>query len=184
MPYDPDLHHRRSVRLRGYDYTRTGAYFVTICAHGRECLFGEMRANVMHLGPLGEIATAAWQDIPRHFPAVEIDAMVVMPNHLHGIIMLAETNLGAKHFPLENASPLQQTGNPRGTHPGSLAAIIQNYKSIAARKINAVRGAPGARVWQRNYYEHIVRDEADLRRIREYVEHNPATWAKDPLFGP
>lgn len=176
MPYDSQFHHRRSIRLRGYDYTSAGAYFVTICAQGRECLFGEVSGGWMRLGTLGECVASVWQAIPDHFPGVELDARVVMPNHMHGIIVL----VGAKHLrSAANASPLRGS---HGTQPASLAAIIQNFKSVSTRKINVARGTPGARVWQRNYYEHVVRGEADLRRIHDYIAHNPAKWETDRLY--
>jgi len=178
MSYDPNRHHRRSIRLRGYDYTRAGMYFVTICAKDRECLLGEVAGGEMRVNRQGEIVAAYWQAMPRHFSNLELDAFVIMPNHMHGIIMI----VGAKHLPqFPNASPLRSSQPPHGTQPASLAAIVQNFKSVSARKINLARGTPGAPVWQRNYYEHIVRNQADLQRIREYVANNPLKWDLDQL---
>ena len=103
MPYDPGRHHRRSIRLRGYDYTSAGAYFITICAHRRECLFGEVVDGVMRLNVYGRVVDACWQAIPDHFPHVMLDVYVIMPNHVHGIIAIVDDPpVGARH-----ASPLE-----------------------------------------------------------------------------
>ena len=187
MPYDPRKHHRRSIRLRGWDYTWPGAYFVTICTHDGECLFEDPT--------LRQVVETMWQRIPRHFPHVRLDEFVVMPNHVHGIVWIVD-NVGARHsrgpssptsaIPSDepaqskkqlsgNASPLR----PRGVVPGSLGAVIGNFKSVTARRINRVRKTPGAPVWQRNYYEHIIRNERELNAIRQYIRDNPARWAED-----
>lgn len=184
--YDPLRHHRRSIRLKGYDYASAGAYFVTMCVHGRECVLGEVVEGEMRLNDFGLAANACWHGLPRHFCNVAVDALIIMPNHIHGIVVLVEGALGkGEAFAVQepgisgplpaNASPLR----PIGTQPGSLGAIIQNFKSIAARKINALRGTPGLQVWQRNYYEHIVRDERELNAIRQYIADNPLKWALD-----
>lgn len=148
----------------------------------------------MHLNDAGEIARRCWEDIPHHFPSVELDAFVVMPNHMHGIIVITGPCKGeASDFdrsrntqiPGSDASPLRP--RPNGTQPGSLPAIVQNFKSVSTRKINAARGAPGTPVWLRNYYEHIVRNEQELMAIREYILGNPAQWDDDennPLLLP
>jgi len=167
-----DFRGRRSIRIPGHDYTEAGAYF----ARGR-----------MNVTFLGEIASACWRAIPFHFGNVTLDAWVAMPDPVHGVIFIRGGEaFGTSPEPKEevlppNASPLPT--RPRGTAPRSVAAIIQNYKSLSARRINRWRGTPGARVWQRNYYEHVVRDEEDLGRIREYILANPAAWeqgAEDP----
>jgi putative transposase len=295
--FDPSRHHRRSIRLPGYDYRSAGAYFVTICTHQRELLFEDP--------VLRRVAEALWQRIPRHFPHVQLDAWVVMPNHVHGILVIAgDTTRGeasqenvpstdpmvssgtesAGQLIAGDASPLRQRGagsspenvssmdviapgeadlaeqavvgdtsrgeasaenvpsmdplasdgtvsaeqgvtgdaspllphrragsspenvssmdviapgetdsaeqsiagdasplreRPTGLAPGSLGAIVGNFKSVTARRINRVRGTPGAPVWQRNYYEHVVRDERALNAIRQYIADNPARWAWD-----
>lgn len=188
MPYDPQKHHRRSIRLKGYNYTRPGMYFVTICVQNRECLFGNVVGGEMRLNDWGQAVMAVWEELDRHFPRLTLDASIVMPNHMHGILMLG----GAAGRRTGEASAIQTPYNsetpgadasplPNGTQPGSLAAIVQNFKSVSARRINALRGTPGARLWQRNYWEHIIRDEADLARIREYIHNNPLRWAEDGL---
>ena len=176
--YDPDKHHRRSIRLRGYDYARPGAYFVTICTRERECLFGDVVDGAMILNESGRVVESCWQILPRHFPHVRLDAFVVMPNHVHGLIVLTDfpsrPRLGGRGEALAaNASPLQ------GTKPGSLGAIVQNFKSVTTRKINPIRGTPGMPLWQRNYYEHIIRNEDEWNEIRTYIAENPLRWELD-----
>ena len=164
-------HNRKSIRLKEWDYTEPGAYFVTICTHRREHLFGRVVDGVMELNELGEIVRACWDELPTHFPRVELDAFVVMPNHVHGIIVImADDIVGATH-----ASPL----HPRGPAPHSLGAIVGSFKSAVTRRINILRGTPGARVWQRNYWEHIIRNERVLNAIRRYIVYNPDRWTWD-----
>ena len=180
MRYDPEQHHRRSIRLPGWDCAGAGVCFVTICTHGRACLFGEVVDGETRLSEYGQIVWACWVEIPAHFPHAEMDAFVVMPNHVHGIIMLVEqTGVGARHaVPLQNGTPprMERFGNPV---PGSIPTVIRSFKSAVTKRINALRDAPGAPVWQRNYYEHIVRDEEELGHIRECILGNPADWATD-----
>ncbi len=186
--YHPGKHHRRSIRLRWWDYTRPGAYFVTICTHNGECLFEDL--------VLRRVAETMWQRIPHHFRQVQLDEFVAMPNHAHGIIWITnDENVGVRHSrevpsstraglsdeaarsmegPLGNASPL-----PRGVASGSLGAIVGNFKSVTARRINRIRRTPGAPVWQRNYYEHIIRSEDELGPIRKYIRLNPLKWELD-----
>ena len=199
MPYNPNIHHRHSIRLKGYDYTQQGAYFVTICTHQRNCLFGEIVDGEMKLNTNGEIARGSWLSIPRHFQNVELDEFVIMPNHLHGIILIVnnaevefsevegealailndqnQQNLSRQCF-----APTVNTGETikiNGTKPQSLAAIIQNYKSVSTRQINRINKAQGSVIWQRNYYEHIIRDEEALNNIRQYIFNNPINWVED-----
>ncbi len=183
MNYDPEKHHttgvlrsRRSIRLKGYDYAQAGAYFVTLCTQHRECLLGQIVDGTMQLSPLGNIVYECWHRMPEYFSGVELDEFVVMPNHIHGVIII----VGAKHSQnYANASPLPEPHQPHGTESGSLGAIIQNYKSVSTRKINQLRGDKGLVIWQRNYYEHIVRDEDELNRVRGYITANPSQWLAD-----
>ena len=188
-PYNPEEHHRRSLRLPNYDYTQSGAYFVTICTWNRECLLGEIVAGEMRLNEYGHIVVECWLAIPQHFPRVELDAFVVMPNHIHGIIMIAGAThpspdlVGATHASPDpvgatHASPLQKQ-HRSGPNPQSLGAIVGSFKSAAAKRINEFRGTPGFPVWQRNYYEHIIRNESALQRIRMYIQNNPINWDLD-----
>jgi REP element-mobilizing transposase RayT len=174
--FEPQRYHRASIRLRGYDYTRSGKYFVTVCTHQRACWLADVSGGLVVLSALGRIVEQVWRHLPRHFPGIELDCLVVMPNHLHCILVLAgRPGAGS---PVKRGSH-NQDNHPRGTASGSVAAVVQNAKSIAARRVNDARAAPGAPVWQRNYYERIIRDDAELSRIRRYIEENPARWAFD-----
>lgn len=192
MSFDSQLHHRRSIRLREYDYTQAGAYFVTICVYNRESLLGEIADGVMKLSAIGEIVAACWNAIPEHFRHVELDEMMVMPNHVHGILVFAydayvegvdrgeafaETSAKRGAAANANASPLLEM--PRGTRPRSLNSVIQNFKSVSTRKVNKSLFNPGSHLWQRDYYEHVIRNEHELERIREYIFNNPYKWAAD-----
>jgi len=168
--YDPKRHHRRSIRLRGYDYGQPGAYFVTIVTHGRELLFED---------PLyRSVVETNWRRIPQRSPTVELDEWVVMPNHLHGILLIAAQP--------DAAARAGEAPHPPKTEPlvksppsGSLGAIVGTFKSVAARRINRLRKMPGTPVWQRNYHERVIRNERELNAIRQYIRDNPANWAGD-----
>ncbi len=199
MPFDPEHHHRRSIRVSGHDYT-VGMYFVTMCTQGRQCLFGEIIGGTMDLSPAGRIVHAYWESIPRRFPHVVPDAFVIMPNHLHGILWFRErgeplaarsdqlvdvrrANVSPLHHGVDrraNVSPLHAT--PDGAPAGSLGAMIQGFKSSTTIRINRVNRTPGRTIWQRNYYEHIVRSEKSLDAIRQYIEANPTGWLHDPEY--
>jgi len=129
VKYDPEIYRRRSLRLQGYDYAQAGAYFVTVCTWNRECLFGDVTNGEIRLNDAGRIAATCWSAITEHFPDVELDACVIMPNHVHGIIGIYRRG---EAFGGPNASPLP----PHGTQSGSLGSIIQNFKSVSTRKIN------------------------------------------------
>ncbi len=165
--FDPCVHKRRSIRLKGYDYRQPGAYFVTICTLNREMLLGEIaedsqRASQLLLDGHGRIATECWLWLAAQYPYVELDEWVVMPNHLHGILVLSDGRGGSRTAP---------------TKP--LGRLIGAFKTVSTKRMNDMRGTPGLPVWQRNYYEHIIRDEADLDRIRRYIAENPFRWADD-----
>jgi REP element-mobilizing transposase RayT len=166
MSFDPEEHHRRSIRIKGYDYSQPGAYFVTICARDRECLLG----SVLRLNEFGEIAQRCWEEIPGHFPSVELDAFVVMPNHIHAILVVLGRGTACR------APTTEQFGRPI---VGSIPTIVRTYKSAATRRINALRATAGVSVWQRNYYEHLIRTQRELQSIREYILGNPAHWSED-----
>jgi len=172
MRFEPQKRHRRSIRLHGYDYTQVGAYFVTVVTKNRACLFGEVVDGGVRLSSFGEITCACWRAIPEHFSNVMPDEFVVMPNHLHGIIFI---NVGARHaVPLPGLS--KRFGKPLA---GSLPIIVGSFKAAVTKQINQLRLNTGAPVWQRNYYEHIVRSENELIRIREYIANNPLQWEID-----
>ena len=257
MTYDPARHHRRSIRVKGYDYAQPGAYFVTICAQDRECRFGTVADGVMHLNDAGRMVASVWDELPIFYPGVGIDAFVVMPNHIHGIIIL---HADPSH--LVGAGPRACPAGPRACPPGpracpgrdgrnrddnrdgdpirgprdgsrtadatgqaggarsrpgpgqargpaptavpgmgsdegaaqagnsgprtlSLGDVVHRFKTMTTKRYaDGVKLAgwppfPG-RLWQRNYYEHIIRNDVALNRIRDYIEANPALWETDP----
>jgi REP-associated tyrosine transposase len=171
MKFNPDRHHRRSIRLSGYDYTQPGAYFVTICTRQRECTLGVVQDQTVILSPSGQIAKQCWNALASHFLFLNLDAFVIMPNHLHGIIVITHSEQSKS----ETAIPVRPS-SPKGTQSDSLSAILQNFKSVSTRKINQVHQNRGATVWQRGYYERVIRDDTELSRIRQYIETNPNRW--------
>ncbi len=176
MKLDLDEHHRRSIRLKGYDYAQAGAYFVTIVTAGRQCLFGEITGAEMRLSPFGEIVSKEWRRTPEIRHGVELGAFVVMPNHFHAILVFSsDAPCGASDVGATRRSPLR----PRGPSPRSLGALMAGFKSSVTKQINILRATPNVAVWQRNYYEHIIRNEKDWDRIHRYIESNPANWAED-----
>ena len=160
-------HHRKSIRLPEYDYTHPGAYFVTIVADRRRKLFGQVRGGVMRLSAFGQVVEDCWREIPAHFPGVGNAIFMVMPNHFHGIVEMNEIGgaAGARH-----ASPV--CSNPLGV-------IVGSFKSAVSRKIHRLPGGEGIKVWQRNYFEHIIRDEGEYERIAGYIRANPENWKAD-----
>jgi REP element-mobilizing transposase RayT len=186
MKFDPKKHHRRSIRLQGYDYTQRGAYYITIVAHQREHLFGEVFNGEMKLGRFGLVAKEQWERLPRRFKHVELPQFVIMPNHVHGIIMIIEERRGTAEDSL-NPDPEMSRRAPTDASKerfgkpvrGSIPTIIRSYKSAVALRINLMRGTAGMEVWQRNYYEHVIRDMDDANRIYMYIESNPANWEND-----
>jgi REP element-mobilizing transposase RayT len=175
---------RRSIRLKHYPYAQDGVYFVTICTLNRECLFGAIADGEADLSTLGCVADSCWWAISEHFRGVELDAFVVMPNHIHGIVIInRDYPVGARHVGARHAVPLQSQTESFGLPvSGSLPTIIRSYKSAVTRQINQIRQTPGAAVWQRNYYEHIVRSTRSLNCIRQYIHQNPARWRDDTYY--
>jgi REP element-mobilizing transposase RayT len=204
MKIDPKLHHRQSIRMKGYDYSLPGAYFVTLVTRDRLHLFGEITNGIMHHNHLAGIVRAVWRHLPASFP-VQLDECVIMPNHLNGIIWILDSNKGEASTnpdsdifiePWVDASPLPLI---RGTQQGTLGAIIQNFKSISTRKIHPflsrgeefacnqseasstrMANASPRSIWQRDYFDRIIRDEKELDLIRLYIHENPSQWAEDP----
>jgi putative transposase len=173
--YVPERYHRRSIRLRGYDYSQAGAYFVTTVVRDRRCIFGDVLDGEMCLSDAGQAARECWEAIPEHFPHVELDAFVIMPNHVHGIICIVDDvvgpDVGAKDFsPLPNAPAFRSPSKTVGS-------IVRGFKIGVTKWVRTHMDV--YEVWQRNYYEHIIRDESSLDRIRAYIIENPARWAED-----
>ena len=180
MTYNPEIHHRQSTRLRDYDYSRAGAYFVTICAWQRECLFGEMVDGVMRLNDAGHIIDESWQRISTHFSDVDIDQYIIMPNHFHGIVSIV--GAGSPRPDLSrnvNKTPEIQGGETPPLRVVTLGQIVGYFKYQSTKHINQSRNTPGIPVWQRNYYERIIRDELELNAFRQYIAGNPVRWEED-----
>ncbi len=176
MPFNPDIHHRRSVRLQGWDYSSPGMYYITICTHRRACLFGDVIDGEMRLNNLGRIAHDEWIRTENVRRNVDLDLFVVMPNHVHLLFVLNEQDsVGATR----RVAPTTGGPTPSGPKSRSVGAIIGQYKPCVTRQINTLRSTSEARVWQRSFHDHIVRTESDLNRIRRYVAENPRKWHLD-----
>ena len=179
---DLQRYHRRSIRLKGYDYASPGAYFVTMCAVDRKCLFGEVVADAMRANACGDIVAACWNEIPAHFPSVRLDAFVLMPNHMHGILIIVDEDATdcrgtTCRAPTDTAGPTaQRFGAPTAQ---SLPTVVRSFKAAVTRRVRELAGKPDLEVWQRNYYEHVIRNEDSLTEIRRYIQENPLRWAVD-----
>jgi len=177
MVYDPDKHHRRSIRLPSYDYASVGAYFATVCAHDRARIFGEVADGAMHLARIGNIVDECLKAIPEHFENVIVDAAIVMPNHVHVILVIAKRDERARG--ITGAS-----GNGMATRrfiapgPGSVGTILGTFKAAATREVNQPR-VKGFILWQRSFYERVIRNDREMNAFREYIELNPLNWRKD-----
>lgn len=185
MSYDPEIHYRRSIRLKGYDYSQAGAYFITICTHDRECIFGEIRDGQMHLNEIGKIIETEWLKTAEIRDNVELDACAIMPNHVHGIIIItgnAGTSDAVGTNDFKNFVDVTDGAHGRAPlrrQPNSIGSIVAGFKATVTKQINTIRNTPGAPVWQRNYYEHIIRNEEAFTRIQRYIIENPAQWHYD-----
>lgn len=194
--------HRRSIRLKGYDYAQAGAYYVTVCTHERGHLFGDVVNAEMVPTAMGASAQRCWDAIPEHMPMVALDEFIVMPNHVHGIIVIGDVAIvgrgtvgAANSPPLRNAGPADDPVDtpppdiPRRTSvaimvPNSLGHIMQTFKAAVSRQVVRDGLMPrGTPIWQRGYYEHIIRDGADHERIADYIRDNPANWNNDRFHG-
>ena len=161
MTYDPTRHHRRSIRLPAYDYTQAGAYFVTLVCKEGALLLEDLLYK--------EIVGKAWLWLEAQYAYVVLDQYVIMPNHLHGIIFIRDSGRGGS-----------RTAPTDGTKRKPLGRLIGAFKTVSTKRINEMRGTPGLPVWQRNYYEHVIRNEGELNRVRQYIVDNPARWEQDP----
>ena len=164
------MYNRRSPRLRNYDYTQGGAYFVTICSYGSALIFGYVADGKMLLNDLGKLVDEEWRKTAAVRPTVELDLYIVMPNHIHGILLVAEH---------QQASPAAV----QSTLPAnSLGSIVAQFKSVVTKRSRRLAYPPSTPIWNRNYYDHIVRNEQDLDRIRRYIFANPARWSEDAYY--
>ena len=192
--YNPEIHHRHTIRVQGYDYSSAGLYFVTVCTQEHEHLFGGITDNVMQLSDAGRVVETIWTGLPERFPMVALDEFVVMPNHFHGIIVITDNvgnktvgaPLAAPSFAVPRAIPRNQSATSSIENQGAASSartvgqIMRAFKSISAINVNCVLCRSGQPLWQRNYYERIIRDERELNNIREYIVNNPALWRDDP----
>ena len=163
MPYDPEIHHRRSVRLVSHNYSDPGSYFVTICAFEKRCYFGSIENFEVRLSLVGTIINKCWHSIPTWFPSVTLDHFVIMPNHLHAILVLDQRD--------SNTKP-----------PASLSTIVRSFKSACTRHFDQQAATEPKNIWQRNYHEHIIRSRRRLFELRQYILDNPTNWHLDELY--
>lgn len=165
--YDPNIHHRRSIRLPNFDYTNAGVYFVTICVQDRVPLFGNIAGETMNQNAAGRMVQTAWEELSEHYPGVNADAFIAMPNHVHGLLTLSNNTTTSTAL--------------------SLSEVMQRWKSwtttLYRRGVGEQNWEPfPARLWQRNYYERVVRDEKEWQSCRDYIENNPSKWHDDQEY--
>lgn len=180
MNYNPKNHHRRSIRLKEFDYSQPGWYYVTICTQNKKCLFGAILKSKMVLNEYGKIVEEEWLKTKEIRKNIDLDYYCVMPNHLHGIIIIENKIVGANsNSPLQyNYENKKKLISPSQT----IGAIVRGFKGAVTKQINGLRNTPGNVVWQRNYFEHILRKENDLYNTRNYIQNNPLKWELDELF--
>jgi putative transposase len=157
---------RKNLRLPDYNYSSPCAYFVTICTYKKQCLFGEIENGIMYLNPSGYIVKKCWDDLQTHYIGINNDVFAVMPNHVHGIIIIRNENgrSGSK---------------PDPTKQHHLSEIVRAFKTYSSKGINKLHQTPGITLWQRSFYEHVIRDEKDYKEIGEYILYNSAKWESD-----
>jgi putative transposase len=173
MTIPGDIQFRRHTRLAHFAYGSSNAYFVTICVRNRECAFGSIAHDEGSLSRRGSIAREGWLDIPNHHPHVELDMFIIMPNHVHGILLFVGDVASV------GAAPASRPSLATGPRSGSLGAVMGSFKAAVTRTINRVRPGTGTGLWQPNYYEHIIRNDWARDRIRDYIDSNPERWGKD-----
>jgi REP element-mobilizing transposase RayT len=172
MTYNPDKHHRRSVRLKEYDYSRAGAYFITICTYNKECILGNVLNGEILLSKYGVIVENEWMKTSEIRTNVILDKYVVMPNHIHGIIIILDDGRDTEH----RVPIFEQFGKPISN---SIPTIIRSCKAVTTKLINEIRKSYGKTVWQSRFYDHIIRNRNELDKIRQYIINNPLQWEFD-----
>ncbi|GHT17738.1 hypothetical protein FACS189429_2510 [Bacteroidia bacterium] len=187
MKFNPEIHHRRSVRLRNYDYSGRGLYYITICVQNRVCLFGNVVDQQMILNQFGQIAFDCWQEITTHYPDTKLHDFVIMPNHIHGIIEITANDDDVCTVGVENFQPLPvppKRNEFQHVIPRSIGAIVRGFKIGVTKQIRTKNLLPMQThsIWQRNMWEHIVRDFSDYARIADYINNNPANWQSDNFY--
>ena len=188
MAFNPLTHNRNSIRLQGYDYSSEGAYFLTICTYHRQQLFGNIIEGQMKLNRFGLIAENEWEKSATLRSEIELGEYVIMPNHMHAIVYIIDTHRRAVR---PNTSTtiiiptlkIQKSQNkPPGLKSKSIGSLISGFKSSVTKQINIIRNTPGEPVWQRNYWDHIIRNDKSFDKIEEYIINNPLNWNQDKLF--
>jgi putative transposase len=192
-----NLHVRKSIRLKGYDYSQAGLYFITICTQNRLCLFGEIENGEMVLNDAGMMIKTVWHEIPVYYHKFNVREFVVMPNHIHGIIQIISNpkpvGAGPRVCPINewqqtNRQPHKTIGQPQGVAPTmSLSDIVHRFKTLTTKRYtdgvnNNYWPRFNKKLWQRNYYEHIIRDEKSYYQISEYIQTNPLKWQNDKYY--
>jgi len=177
MTYNPTIHRRKSIRLQGYDYSQAGAYFITICTHNRVPLFGEIVDGEMQLNELGIVADEEWRKTEHIRTHIVLHEFVIMPNHVHGIIQL----VGADCI-RPNCMRADDVQPGRAQRAPTVGDVVRGFKSSATKRLNAISGTSGQCFWQRNYYEHIIRNEEAYLKIAEYIQTNPRCWDTDTYY--
>jgi putative transposase len=172
--------YRHSIRLKDYDYSLEGAYFVTTVTYRRACLFGNIVNGIMELNPSGEIAFEQWVQLGQRFPQSNFSSFIIMPNHIHGIVFLVN-DADKKIWMNQDQIPHNHHIRNKNTAMGSLGTIVRAYKASVSFRINAMRGFSHPPVWQRNYYEKIIRNQVEYENIWKYIDANPEMWAEDHL---
>jgi putative transposase len=178
---------RHSIRLTDYDYTNPGGYFITICVQDRRCVLGEINDSKVEPSHIGKIVEESWQYIPSHFHGIILDLNVIMPNHFHGIIIIEDTRLdGRGEVPSPSNDETPSRENRGGMTPPlrkpTLGQVVGYFKYLSTKKINELTNNAPGRLWQRNYYEHIIRNEQDLYNARKYILENPLKWEEDEFY--
>ena len=172
MAYNEEQNHHRSIRLANYDYAQAGAYFVTVCTHERMCLFGDVILETMRPNDTGQVVHDEWLRTAEIRPDINLDSFQVMPNHLHAIVIFDEEVSSKLTVGAHSRAPFSR-------QPKSLGSLVAGFKSATTKRINQLRGTPGTPVWQRNYYERVIRNEREMDATRQYIVDNPAKWAED-----
>jgi len=188
MPDNPAINHRRSIRLPGYDYSQAGLYFITICTQGHVCLFGSIENGKMILNDAGRMIEQQWQALKSRFDRIKLHESIVMPNHFHGIVEFVGVPLVGTQNSGQSSTVGQPliSGQPQGIAP-TIGTIVGAFKSVSTNKY--IRGVQNnnwprfdKKIWQRNYYEHIIRDEQSYHQISEYIQSNPLKWMDDTYY--
>jgi|SRR6185369_6962086 len=180
MTYNPDIHHRNSVRLRSYDYSSDGAYFITICTFQKEPILADIVNGAAHLKSPGEIVQEEWLKSAQIRPEIDLDEFIIMPNHLHGIVFINDP-VGAHGMRPESGGFEMRAHSRTPLHRAakSLGSFIAGFKSACTKRINEARNTAGVSVWQRNFHERIIRNDEELHSLRNYILTNPVRWEGD-----